>query len=322
MRHLARHITFCILCLMQVGMATAQEPVVQPTPPAGKGQQQQQQEVLLPGEKPKPTKYIAVEEQKQHLVFFQGFTLSVDVFGPVAYAVSDYGTMEAALRLNLKNTYFPIVEAGYGKCTKEDFNTKITYKVNAPFIRIGIDFNMLKDKFQSNRLYLGARYGFSTFQYDLAGPEQTDPIWGGSQPFSLNNINCTSHWAEAIFGVEVKIFHNFHMGWAVRYKRELASTKSIYSKPNCIPGYGYTTNKTCWGGTYSLIFDLNWGMKKSHKRGINVEIRDLPQQDNKEQNTQQEQNTHEEGATDDDGGDNEDENDDEGEDGDNGEAEE
>ena len=66
------------------------------------------------------------------------------------------------------------------------------------------------------------------------------------------------------------------MGWAVRYKREIASTKSDYAKPNCIPGYGYTTNTTCWGGTYSLIFDLNWGLKKSHKRGVNVEIRDIP----------------------------------------------
>lgn len=238
--------------------------------------QEQQTQPLMPGETPKPTKYVAVEEQKQHLVFFQGFTLSVDGYGPVAMMVSDYGTLEGALRLNLKNTFFPIVEAGVGKCSKDDFNTKVTYKVNAPFIRAGIDFNMLKDKFQSNRLYLGARYGISKFQYDIAGPAQTDPIWGGSQSFSMKNIDCTSHWAELVFGVEVRIFRNFHMGWAVRYKREIASTKSDFAKPNCIPGYGYTTNTTCWGGTYSLIFDLNWGLKKSHKRGVNVEIRDIP----------------------------------------------
>ena len=254
--------------------------------------QEQQTQPLMPGETPKPTKYVAVEEQKQHLVFFQGFTLSVDGYGPVAMMVSDYGTLEGALRLNLKNTFFPIVEAGVGKCSKDDFNTKVTYKVNAPFIRAGIDFNMLKDKFQSNRLYLGARYGLSIFQYNIAGPAQTDPIWGGSQSFSMKSINCTSHWAELIFGVEVKIFRNFHMGWAVRYKREIASTKSDFAKPNCIPGYGYTTNSTCWGGTYSLIFDLNWGMKKSHKRGVNVEIRDIPPTIDNEQQTTVEDNEH------------------------------
>lgn len=239
-------------------------------------QAQEQQEPLMPGEKPKPTKYVAVDEEKQHLVFFQGFTLSVDGYGPASMMLSDYGTIEGALRLNLKNTFFPIFEAGVGRCSKEDFNTKVSYETSAPFGRIGIDINMLKDKFQSNRLYLGARYGISKFKYDIAGPEQTDPIWGGSKPFSMKNIDCTSHWAELVFGVEVTIFKNFHMGWAVRYKREIASTKNDLAKPNCIPGYGYTTNATCWGGTYSLIFDLNWGMKKSHKRGVNIEIRDIP----------------------------------------------
>lgn len=237
--------------------------------------QEQQTQSLMPGETPKPTKYVAVEEEKEHLVFFQGFTLSADLFGPVSYFVSDYGTFEAALRLNLKNTFFPIVEAGVGMCSTNDYNTHVTYDVKAPYGRVGIDFNMLKNKFQSNRLYLGARYGLSVFKYDIGGPEMVDPIWGGSESFHLNNIDCTSHWVEFVFGVEVKIFKNLHMGWSVRYKREIASTKSDYASPSCIPGYGYTTNSTCWGGNYSLIFDLNWGMKKSHKRGVNVELRNI-----------------------------------------------
>lgn len=243
---------------------------------AGAQEPGQQVQALMPGEKPKPTKYVAVETQKEHLVFFQGFSLSVDVYGPVAYAVSDYGTAEGALRVNLKNTFFPIVEMGLGRCEKEDFNTKIAYKANAPYARIGVDINMLSDKFQSNRLYLGARYGISKFSYDMIAPDMTDPIWGGSASAAMKDIDCTSHWAELVMGVDVKIFRNLHMGWAVRYKRELASTKSDFAKPNCIPGYGYTTNSTCWGATYNLIFDLNWGLKKSHKQGVSVELRDIP----------------------------------------------
>lgn len=261
MRSIFKHIAVCVALMGLPHLATVA--------------QEQQTDPLMPGEAPKPTKYVAVEEEKEHLVFFQGFTLSVDGYGAAARMISDYGTLEAALRLNLKNTFFPIVEAGYGMCEKEDYNTKISYNVKAPFARVGIDFNMLKDKFQTNRLYLGARYGISVFQYDMAGPAMTDPVWGGSEPFSMKGIDCTSHWAELVFGVEVSIYKNFHMGWSVRYKRELSSTKSDYAKPSCIPGYGYTTNATCWGGTYSLIFDLNWGMKKSHKRGVNVELRDI-----------------------------------------------
>lgn len=230
---------------------------------------------LMPGETPKPTKYIAVEQEDEYLVFFQGFTLSADVFGLLQYAMSDYGALEAALRLNLKNTYFPIAELGYGRCRIDDFNTKVKYKVNAPYLRVGADYNVLKDKFQDNRLYLGLRYGISTFNYDISGPTMTDPIWGGSEAFDIDGINCTSHWLEIVFGAEVKIYRNFHMSWAVRYKRELASTKSDFSKPSCIPGYGYTTKSNCWGGTYSLVFDLNWGKKKSHKKGVKVEIIDI-----------------------------------------------
>lgn len=268
--------------------------------------QEQEVEPLMPGESPKPTKYIAVEDEKEHLVFFQGFTLAVDAYGPIAYLVSDYGTAEAALRINLKNTFFPIVELGYGKCEKNDLNTNISYKMKAPYGRVGIDINMLKNKFQDNRLYLGARYGLSKFQYDMSGPAMVDPIWGGSQPYDFKGIDCTSHWVEFLFGVEVKIYRNFHMGWSVRYKREISSTKSDYAKPSCIPGYGYTTNSTCWGANYTLIFDLNWGKKKSHKRGINVEIKDIPQENeevelpnetNKEENAEEKEsieNTQEE----------------------------
>ena len=230
----------------------------------------------MPGETPKPTKYVEIEEQKQHLVFFQGFTISADLYGPAAYALSDYGWAEGALRLNLKNTFFPIIEIGYGKCEKTDVNTSISYSVAAPYGRIGLDVNMLKNKFQDNRLYLGARFGISKFKYDMSGPAIADPIWGGSESYSINDIDCTSNWAELIFGVEVKMYKNFHMGWAVRYKRELSSTKSLYAKPSCIPGYGYTTNSTCWSATYSLIFDLNWGKKKNTKRGVSVTIKDLP----------------------------------------------
>ena len=259
--HIIGFVTFCLPILS----ASAQEPNAE--------------EPLMPGETPKPTKYVAIEQENEHLVFFQGFTLSADVFGLLQYATSDYGALEAALRLNLKNTYFPIAEAGFGRCSTDDFNTKVKYKVNAPYLRLGIDYNVLKDKFQDNRLYLGLRYGISIFNYDISGPAMTDPIWGGSEAFDIDGISSTSQWAEIVFGAEVKIYKNFHMSWAVRYKRELSSTKSDYSKPSCIPGYGYTTKSNCWGGSYSLIFDLNWGKKKSHKRGVKVEIIDIPNEE-------------------------------------------
>ncbi len=230
---------------------------------------------------PKPTKYIAVIEEEQKMVFFQGFTFAVDVFNPITYAFSKYGTFEASLRLNLLNTYFPVAEMGYGMYDDTDFNTNVHYKTSAPFVRLGCDINLLKDKFQENRLFFGLRYGFSTFKYDYDGPDMTDPIWGGAAPFSYKGVSSNSHWAELALGVQVKIWRNLHMGWSIRYKRELASTNNDIGKAYYIPGYGTTTSSDCWGATYNLIFDLNWGKNKSHKKRSKVVIGDIQPVDDK-----------------------------------------
>lgn len=211
------------------------------------------------------SKWVADIDEKKKLPLFQGFTISGDVFGLGMYLFGDYGTIEAALRLSLKNTYLPIVELGYGICDHTDYNTKIHYKVNAPFIRIGIDFNLLKDKFQDNRLFAGLRYGFSTYKYDMNGPDLVDPIYGGSQPFDFSGTTSTSQWLEIVLGCQVKVVKNFHMGWSVRLKYHLSSSKNDNSKAYYIPGYGTTGNNNTWSGSYNLIFDLNWGKKKKIK---------------------------------------------------------
>lgn len=223
------------------------------------------QETAVDEEKPKPTKYVPEEDAKTKIAFFQGFTLSADILGIGQYFLSDYGSTEAALRLNLKNTYFPIAELGYGICDATNYNTNIRYKTSAPFLRIGVDINFLKDKLQDNRLYAGVRYGISPFEYDLEGPDMTDPIWGGSSPFSYKNISSTAHWGELVFGFQVKVWGNFHMGWSIRLKKYFSISNSKSSQPYYIPGFGTTTSSTAWGGTYNLIFDLNWGKKKKNK---------------------------------------------------------
>ena len=243
------------------------------------------------GEKPRPTKYVVDSlniEQKQ--VFFQGFTLSGDVFGLVQKFTSDYGVFEGALRVNFKNQFFPIVEAGYAICDATDVNTHINYKTKAPYLRAGLDVNMLKNKWQDNRLYLGVRYGISKFNYDLGGFAQTDPVWGGSRPFQYNGLSSTAHWVEFIAGVQVKIWGSFHMGWSVRFKSAISKGTTDFSTPYYIPGYGTTSSGTCWGATFNLSFDLNWGRKKQ-KMILNAVVHPIdtttPQQNLKDEETPQ-----------------------------------
>lgn len=224
-------------------------------------------EVLAPGERPKPSKYIPTEKDMKQ-TFFQGISVSADLLNTGLYFLSSYGNLEAGVRFNLLNTYFPVAELGLGKCDKTDFNTKIHYSTNAPYLRVGLDYNVLKDKWQSNKLFVGLRYGITNFNYSFSGNPQTDPIWNVTQPLDVHSLNATSHYAEVVFGCQVKIWSFIHMGWSVRYKKEIHTTKSLYSHPYYIPGYGTTVTGAYWGATYNLTFDLNWGKKKPNVKEI------------------------------------------------------
>lgn len=233
---------------------------------------------LSPDDKPKAMKYIPTEEDMKQ-TFFQGFTVSTDILNMGLYFLSSYGNLEAALRLNLLNTYFPVAEVGLGKCNKTDFNTSIHYSTNAPYIKIGADYNVLKNKWQTNKLTVGVRYGLTNFNYSFDGPPQKDPIWNVSGPLDVRSINATSHYLEVVFGCQVKVWSFIHMGWSARFKKELYTTKSMYAHPYYIPGYGTTVNGTYWGATYNISFDLNWGKKKpTTKEVIENAVEDITPQ--------------------------------------------
>ena len=50
-----------------------------------------------------------VTETVDSVPWFNGFAVSVDLVGPLQMALGSYGQYEAALRLNLKDRYFPII---------------------------------------------------------------------------------------------------------------------------------------------------------------------------------------------------------------------
>ena len=119
---------------------------------------------------------------------FCGFAVSADLVGPVQMLIGDYGQYEAALRINLKDRYFPIVELGIGKADHDDDVTNIKYKTSAPYFKIGADFNLLKNKHDVYRLYAGARYAFTSYKYDLSHPGMKDPVWGNTAPYEAEGV--------------------------------------------------------------------------------------------------------------------------------------
>jgi len=196
-----------------------------------------------------------VIEEPDTVPFFNGFAVSADLLGPIQRVVSDYGQYEAALRLNLKDRYFPIVEAGIGKADYEDKLMNNHYKTSAPFFRIGADFNLLKNKHDIYRLYAGARYGFTSFKFDLFHPAIKDPIWGNMVEYNARDVKCSYHWAEAVIGVDASIIGPLHLGWSIRYKKRLAHKDGELDNSWYVPGYGIS-DSSGFGGTVNLIVDI------------------------------------------------------------------
>ena len=204
----------------------------------------------------------AKEEQKKEsfwsLFKFKGFGISTDLFGYAYSLIGDYMSGEAALEVNFGNRLYPIAEVGYGWCDATDELSGIKYKTSSPYYRVGLNYNFLTSKKEPNPkhyVYGLIRIGWTNFKYDLSTPPITDPIWGDPVALDLKDVDGSCVWGEIGAGIKVKIAKGFHMGWSIRYKMRFSEKKATNSSMWYIPGYGINA-ETCFGGTYSLIYDI------------------------------------------------------------------
>ena len=194
--------------------------------------------------------------QKDSIPVFRGFAVSFDLVGAGLLLLSDAGQYEGALRINLHDEWFPIVELGYGKADHMEEATQIAYKTSAPYFRVGIDRNLLKDKHGKNRLYGGIRYAFTSYKVDIFRPEFSDPTWLWPVSYEIMGAPCKHHWLEVVLGLDAKIFGPLHLGWSVRYKRRLShSEDGDFGNTWYVPGYG-KYGDTRLGGTFNVIIDI------------------------------------------------------------------
>ena len=193
--------------------------------------------------------------QKDTVAFFRGVAVSADVVGLAQLAFSDYGQYEAALRINLKDRYFPVFELGYGTADTDNATTNLKYKTSAPYWRVGMDFNIAKNKHDAYRVYAGARYAMTYYKFDVVGSGLKDPVWGDDVVYDMKGIKANYHWLEAVFGVDAKIAGPLRLGWSVRYRRRLIHDDGNIGKTWYVPGYGKQGGSRL-GGTFNIIFEI------------------------------------------------------------------
>lgn len=186
---------------------------------------------------------------------FQGLYLSTDVFGYIypIFVKDKYYSGEVSLTANFSNRFFPVVEAGIGYADMVSQLYAIGYRTSAPYYRIGMDYNMQYKNGKPNYIYVGARVGYTAFEYSVDAPALQDPVWGGEASVRFTDVPSRAVWAEAVAGVRAEVVKNFYLGWSLRYRYLLHQGAITNGGPWYVPGFG-TGKKASFGATYSLIY--------------------------------------------------------------------
>jgi hypothetical protein len=194
--------------------------------------------------------------EKDSIPFFRGFSIAFDVVGPASLLLSDHGTYEGALRINLHDQWFPVFEMGIGHANhKKDEVTELSYKTTAPFFRLGMDWNIMKKKHEPYRVYAGFRYAFTNYRCDIIRQALPDPVWNTVSRFGVEDMKCYQHWLEAVFGLDATIYGPFHLGWTVRYKRRVFHKEGDIGTSWYVPGFGINDTDN-FGIQFNAIIDI------------------------------------------------------------------
>lgn len=201
--------------------------------------------------------YSKVTIGKKAVPTLSGYGIYTDLCGVGMSLFGKWGQYEAGAHLGVKGKYFPAVEVGVGQSNHTDDRSNLHYNVHSPYFRVGLDYNLNKNLDSHNRYFVGVRYGFSVFSYDLEGPPIKDDYWGGYYPMECRNVKAAAHWGELLFGIQTQIWKFVHLGWTARYRARLHEKQGAPGHAYYIPGYGKNGESSgTFGGTFNIIFEL------------------------------------------------------------------
>ncbi len=184
---------------------------------------------------------------------YNGILIGTDLWNPIAGALGNaYTSYELDLEAGFKSRYFPVLELGAGKSKlTDDFGVTFRSKLS-PYGRIGINYAFMRSV--GSFAYIGARLGYSNFQYDVSGMQVSNSYWNEkTSDIGLTNEKSNATWSEFVGGLRVNLTGKFYMGWSVRVKFLSKVKRTDYSSPAYIPGYGKNNSNT-YGIQYTAYY--------------------------------------------------------------------
>ena len=182
----------------------------------------------------------------------------------------NYTGIEFVGDYRLTKNYYLAGELGNENTTVED--NRLSFTTQGTYLKVGFDYNSYENWLDMrNMLYIGMRYGASTFSQTLNSyniyntsnyfPEAPTVISGEK----FNGL--TSQWIEVVFGLKAEVLKNIYLGFSIRMNRLLTNTKPDNFDNLYIPGFNRTYNGDFGiGFNYSVSYFLPLYKTKSTKK--------------------------------------------------------
>lgn len=155
----------------------------------------------------------------------------------------DYRGLELVGDYRLTRKHYIAAEIGNEKKTVDD--TQLNFTTNGTYIKAGFDYNAYENWLgMENMIYIGLRYGFSSFSqtlnsYEVYNPNQyfdeAPEIVSGEK---FNGL--TAQWMEVVAGVKAEVFNNIYVGFSLRVNRLFSNKKPDNFDNLYIPGFNRT----------------------------------------------------------------------------------
>ena len=197
---------------------------------------------------------LGLKAQKQE---WNGLTLNADLSRLVLpYIDTTRHGWEFSGDYELRNDLFLVTE--FGTETTKLNKTLYNYYSSGGYTRLGIDYNFMRhaDVTSHDKMFLGLRYGFTTYYHQADHIIVADDSWGNYTGSHVDKKWLTGHWAEAALGMRTQLFGNFYLGWSVRLCVLLHVQNDPVMVPYSIPGFGKAWNNTSIGFNYSLSYKI------------------------------------------------------------------
>lgn len=174
-----------------------------------------------------------------------GFRAGVDLGRLIRTAADDkYSGFEIIGDYRFYKKFYIAAEIGNESLLRDEENINIEGSGN--YIRAGVDYNVYDNWYgMQNSIYVGMRYGFSTFDQalnDYSIFTRTNYFGANKITESIKESGLNASWIELVLGIKVELIKNLYLGANVSLRSLVSEKKSNRFDNLYIPGFGRTND--------------------------------------------------------------------------------